>query len=580
MLFVIVAAGCGAAGCGVGAGGAGAVDAGGADRRLDGGPADDAAADVGDGAAATDAREDGPSPGLDGAAGDGGGDAAATGDAAAGDGAVTDAAATDAAAGDAAATDAAAGDAAATDAAAGDAAAATDAAAGDAGAAPGCGFGPGASWPLPSEFADQFGLTADQASCSSAPDVLHVLTDLDGDGRPDLVVTSGCAVDASIGTTRWRVFHNTGSGFAAGVDWALPAEFSGQFGLTADQASCSSAPDVLHVLTDLDGDGRPDLVVTGGCAVDATIGTTRWRVFHNTGSGFAAAGTDWALPAEHSGQFGRVADQASCSSAPDVLHALSDLDGDGRPDLVVTSGCAVDATIGTTHWRVFHNTGSGFAATGADWALPGEHSGQFGLTADQASCSSAPDVLHVLTDLDGDGAPDLVVTSGCAVDATIGTTRWRVFHNTGSGFAAAGVDWALPAEHVGQFGLIADQASCSSAPDVLHLLTDLDGDGAPDLVVTSGCAVDATIGTARWRVFHNTGSGFGAAGTDWALPAAFSGQFALAADQASCSSAPDVLHVLTGLTGPGPGALVVTDGCATAPAIGSSEWRVFPGACH
>jgi hypothetical protein len=434
----------------------------------------------------------------------------------------------------------------------------------------------GRDWSLPGEFPGQLGNLSDLASCAAAPDVLHTTIDLTGDGLPDMVVLNGCAVDASVGRTHWRVFVNTGAGFSAtGMDWPLPSEFVGQLGNLSDVASCAAAPDVLHTTLDLDGDGRLDMVVLNGCAVEPTIGQTRWRWFRNTGSGFAATGADWALPTEFPGQLGNLSDVASCAAAPDILHTTLDLDGDAKVDMVVLNGCAVQPTIGQTRWRYFRNTGTGFAATGTDWALPTEFPGQLGNLSDLSSCAAAPDVLHTTLDLDGDAKVDMVVLNGCAVDASIGQTRWRLFRNTGTGFAASGADWALPAEFPGQLGTLSDLASCAAAPDILHTTFDLTGDGKLDMVVLNGCAVDASIGQTRWRVFANEGTRFSPGGADWALPTEFPGQLGNLSDLASCAAAPDILHTTMSLATPRGIDMVVLNGCAVEPSIGQTRWRVF-----
>ena len=123
---------------------------------------------------------------------------------------------------------------------------------------------------------------------------------------------------------------------------------------------CANADeDLTFALTDLTGDGRADLVVTDACDL-AGVGTSEWRVFAGEASGFAAKSAPWPLPdvgaAEevlddmaHDSNFG-------CPNADeDLTFALTDLSGDGRPDLVLTDACDV-AGIGTVEWRVYAST--------------------------------------------------------------------------------------------------------------------------------------------------------------------------------------------------------------------------------
>jgi hypothetical protein len=166
--------------------------------------------------------------------------------------------------------------------------------------------------------------------------------------------------------------------------------------------------------------------VTGTCPPDPVVGVSEWRLYRNTGSGFAAAATPWPLPSEHRRQFERASGQGRCGAAPDILHVLVDLTADGRPDLVVTDGCSVEPEVGASRWELFGNTGTGFAPAGLAWPLPTSFAGEFGLAADQGTCGVAPDVLHALVDLTGDGRPELVVTDGCSVRPTLGDSEWGV----------------------------------------------------------------------------------------------------------------------------------------------------------
>ncbi len=61
---------------------------------------------------------------------------------------------------------------------------------------------------------------------------------MNGDAKPDLVVTSVCNATASpIGDQRWDVYLNTGQGFASTpTPWALPsAQYPSSFGAFTNQ---------------------------------------------------------------------------------------------------------------------------------------------------------------------------------------------------------------------------------------------------------------------------------------------------------------------------------------------------------
>jgi hypothetical protein len=110
---------------------------------------------------------------------------------------------------------------------------------------------------------------------------------------------------------------------------------------------------------DVDGDGKPDVVY----AYNGMVGVMR-----GDGAGAFTAGSVQAVP------------------GAGTLLELADVDGDGRADLLSPSGAALEVALGR-----------------ADGSFGDPH---------EISLTGKPDFIHANMDLNGDHAPDIVVTSG------------------------------------------------------------------------------------------------------------------------------------------------------------------------
>jgi hypothetical protein len=116
-----------------------------------------------------------------------------------------------------------------------------------------------------------------------------VVTDLTGDGLPDLVVVQDECDDAALGRDAWKVFPGTPTGFGAEVDWPLPAGFHDWYGGVDDQPMDALAGggwcDPLerryssYALLDLSGDGLQDLVWVQDECADPEVGRAQWTLF-------------------------------------------------------------------------------------------------------------------------------------------------------------------------------------------------------------------------------------------------------------------------------------------------------------
>ncbi len=232
--------------------------------------------------------------------------------------------------------------------------------------------------------------------------------DIDGDGKPDIVV---CNQDAN----SISVFHNTS---ATGTITA------GSFAAKVDFATTNNP--YRMAIGDLDGDGKPELAVA---CYNGDV-----SIFRNT----SVAGTI------DSNSFSPRIDPSlgdSFTSPSNVF--ISDVDGDGKPDLVV---------LGLSYWGVLRNTGTGPLTSSS--LVSRTTIGVVGISGE----------AFTVGDLDGDGKPDVVVNyHGTGEDSVY------VYRNTTSG-SSISFAWPVP--------------FYTGAPSAMTI-GDIDGDGKPELVVAN-----------------------------------------------------------------------------------------------
>jgi len=396
-----------------------------------------------------------------------------------------------------------------------------------------------------------------------------ITLDINGDGKPDLVSTSqgnGTYADAfSVGSNpHWNVYLNTGTGMSNSITpWALPLGGSidsagHNYGFNATYDSISNINNSQGWNTfDINGDGKPDLVIMSqgdGTYADCFgVGTNpHWNVYLNTGSGFSAAVTSWALPSGghldasgHNYGFNDTKGVASFYNNSLTWNTL-DMNGDGKPDLVTTAigdGTHADCFgVGTNpHWNIYLNTGNGFSTVASTWILPtggniDASNHNYGFYETIGSISNYINSLAWNTlDINGDGKPDLVVTSkGSGIYADcfgVGVNPcWNVYLNSGAGFSTTFTTWPLPSGgHKNlsghNFGFYQTTGLVGYFNNCLTWSTfDINGDGMADLVTTSkgdGTYSDCFgVGTnPHWNVYLNSGTGFSSIAFSWALPA-------------------------------------------------------------
>ncbi len=345
------------------------------------------------------------------------------------------------------------------------------------------------------------------------------LVDMDGDGRPDLVIVGDDRrlFDGSEGLCI-HVHRNTGSGFGAAERWTLPSGIESfvWYPLQDDVR--------LWRLADVDGDGRADLLVTSeGQRQDATpmlggAGDPHWLAYRNTGTGFERQGTKLSLPPEMLPFLAALESRIRYGGAAPLR--LIDLDGDGIRDYVATWDVDAGALPGgedAPHWVLFRGDGSSFH-DGVAWAVPagGDPSGGFfDLEWNWRDGTEGPgSQAWMLRDLDGDGGPDLLVfaekssEAGWIVPGWPGDPHWILHPNTGNGFGPAR-KIRLPAQvDVSALSGVWDGNRAAS-------LLDMDGDGRLDLVVPK----DTSASAPRWLTFLQEDDGsFAEVPVVWAIP--------------------------------------------------------------
>jgi len=327
---------------------------------------------------------------------------------------------------------------------------------------------------------------------TGAPGALR-LADLDGDGLEDiLVITNGKAV---------TVFRNTTAAGATMPAFAAPTSFDVNSGAT------------LLVIADFNGDGKPD--VAAGC-----VQLTDVSVLLSTSTpgtiGFAAAAN---------------AHPSTCLPSPAI--AAGDVDGDTKPDLVLTcstSNVEVLSNMTATGATTPAFTAGPLIATGGDPAgvaladVDGDHdtdivtangSGSISVLANNGSGSfpthtevavgQGPDAI-VAADLDGDTFPEIVTGDFSSNQLSV------LANHAGSGFSVAttipvakplvitaadidgdhDLDLAAVSFETGPVSLAymngtqvaaMDQATAAQEARAIAV-GDINGDGKPDLVIS------------------------------------------------------------------------------------------------
>ena len=442
------------------------------------------------------------------------------------------------------------------------------------------GFGPSAAnWHTP--VGGQYSITGqllgynvfDFSNCPLPNSQNWQMMDIDGDARPDLVVFSAFSAfvsdhvqfGAGSANPYWKVYFNIGSGIATNaVNWhtpvggkyAYPMLKLGYNAGSFNEASIDSSEN--WTLIDMNGDAKPDLVVTSrykspvNYGVQFGLGSAPyWKVYLNTGSGFSTSAIQWPTPngvfldswGVNCGLF-YSNNYFAFQDSVQIWH-LSDINGDAMPDLVfpseynlASSGVYQYGVGQSPHWKVYLNTGTGFSSAVTNWttpvggyySAPGVNHGFMELFNYMTNMDSAQ--VWSTRDMNGDNKPDLVITSeylfannGLMQFGSPTAPYWKIFLNTDTGFASTPVIWSTPSGG-NQFGYFDLRFNILQAPGTENWdVEDLNGDNKPDLVIladfqaSSGFNQQFNAGTSPyWKVHLNNGNGFSGSPVNWSTP--------------------------------------------------------------
>ncbi len=340
------------------------------------------------------------------------------------------------------------------------------------------------------------------------------VADVNGDGKPDIVV-------ANYGSATVGVLLGNGDGtFQAAVTYD-----TGKFG--ADSVA----------IADVNGDGKPDLLVADACypycgpgAVSVLLGngdgTFQPAVNYDSGGYYASSVavadvngdgkpdllvTNWdsnnvgVLLGNGDGTFQTAVSYSSGGSYPYSV-AVADVNGDGRPDIVVancvTSSFCFSGTVGTV--GVLLGNGDGTFQTAVTYGPGGS------------------DVISVaVADVNGDGKPDIVVANDSSWNVGVLLGNGDGTFQTAETYSAGGTPYSaavadvngdgnldvVVADYGGLAGVLLGNGDGTFQTAVTYgsggwmttfvAVADVNGDGKPDLIASNSCtsSCNGTNGT-------------------------------------------------------------------------------------
>ncbi|HEY1787839.1 MAG TPA: toxin TcdB middle/N-terminal domain-containing protein [Verrucomicrobiae bacterium] len=333
------------------------------------------------------------------------------------------------------------------------------------------------------------------------------LIDVNGDGLPDRVEDYWWALNSVysgqnppyVPFTNYEVQLNLGNGFSTVSNWPVNM---GPLQNTNDNSLyyyCVEDGSVNVGLFDINGDGRPDRVMSGWWQ---QAPMTNFMVQLNTGTNFGPV-VEFGPYRSQNYNAANTTDVYGWAGIQTPDATMLDINGDGLPDRVMwplnTSEPTLEAPHPTSFFAVEFNDGYSFESTNSSTSAPGAFDQWPGVVAQTNngaayygginywSDSINDEPYGGMFDVNGDGLPDRVFVDVGTINQP--NSSWKVYLNNGHGFSTNYIE-ITNIDNEGLYNLGAGNSPWWSpqcfvgSEGNLTTMIDINGDGLLDRVLS------------------------------------------------------------------------------------------------